>query len=181
MSTSSDRVSLGDVVLAHSGDQATSDLRIAGDRKVLLGAVITRLRSQGLLKAQQQAEVSVVPLTSLSQAIRHPLRWSKPSCESTRVKKAEKKLAAKQLREKPYFDNTLRLGDGRRVQDPKTGYLLSDIAAFLKITQSWARKLAKELRLLTRIPNTQFYAPLSRSQARQLVQYVRVRQGKSKS
>jgi hypothetical protein len=179
MSEFSDRVSLGDVVLAHNGAQTTSDLRAAGDRKVLLGAVITRLRSQGLIKAQQQAEVSVVPITSLSQAIRHPQRWSKPSCESIRVKRAEKMLAAKQLRQKPYFDNTLRLGDGRRVQDPKDGYLLSDLAAFLKITQPWCRKIAKELRLVTRIPNTTFYAPLSRAQARVLVQYVR--QGRSKS
>lgn len=179
MSTYSDRVSLADVVLAHNGDQPTSALRVAGDKRVLLGAVITRLRSQGLLKAQQQAEVSVVPITSLSQAIRHPLRWSKPSCESIRLKHAENNLLAKQLRRKPFEDNTLMLGNGTRVQDPGRGYLLSDLAAFLKITMPYARKLALDLGLLSHIPNTRFYYPLSREQARSLV--ARVRQGKSKS
>jgi hypothetical protein len=167
--SSNSRVLLAEVVLSHKGSTAPIELRVAGDRGVVvLGDVISSLSRSEAVRQQRRAAAKTVPLSSTSPAKTWHRRWSQPACESSRRKRSATHRRNNELA------NTIILVDGVRAQDPKDGYLLSDIAQYLNKSITDVRRMAKAFRCLTRIQNTRFYEPLTRAQAKLLIMAFRV-------
>lgn len=64
---------------------------------------------------------------------------------------------------------------GMRARDPGQGFLLADLARFLRIDRSAVRVAAKRLGILRKLEGDDRYAPLTRRQAKRVIQALRAR------
>jgi hypothetical protein len=64
---------------------------------------------------------------------------------------------------------------GTRKPSPERGYLITDLARFLELDVNSLRVTAKRLGLLRTREGDRWYAPLTRREAKRLIQHVRVK------
>lgn len=156
---------LGELVLSHDGAGRGERFAHAGD-VVMLSEVICSLRSRALTKERDVAErVRIEPRARAREVNRH-WRWSVPESKIKIAKVRAKKTAMHRL-----------MVPGAPQLDPRDGYLLSDIAQFLRCEYSGVVHRAKELKILKKRPGSIYWAPLTRDQAKLLIQVYRYGRG----
>ena len=168
------RVVLGELELSQHVVAAGSAYVFAWDRCVELGPVLVALRAQGLLKVKSRAEGKTVRLSSQSPA-KATSRWKRPLCESTRVK--EKQRANQRRAER----QRMPMMPGLDFQRAGDGYLISDMAAYLKLSPHRLRSIAKKIGILKRLEGTRYFKPFSREEAKHIIVYCRLESPKDRA